>query len=174
MVRGADGAQGPSEEPSQGGGQRGGGQGQAVQLCAGAFPEGPVDQRALPLEGLLLSRLCRGGGGGEKGGQEEVRLKREAVGQAERVLTLVCKSKVCKTVFGIIVSLVYLAYSRISTRVIAPLYHFLNMLETLLRFGLLHKIVRHLLGVVLLQTKQLCFFFAFKSWPSGVSLSRSL
>lgn len=58
LVRGADGAQGPSKEPAQRWRQRGGRQGQAVQLRVGSFPEGPVDQGALPLEGLLLSGLC--------------------------------------------------------------------------------------------------------------------
>lgn len=58
MVWRADGAQGSSEQPSLSGGERGWGQGQAVQLCVGASPERPVDQRPLPLKRLLLTRLC--------------------------------------------------------------------------------------------------------------------
>lgn len=58
VVRGADGGQRPPEEPPPRGAERGGRQRQAVQLRVGAFPEGPVDQRSLPLEGLLLSWLC--------------------------------------------------------------------------------------------------------------------
>ncbi|KAG7240354.1 hypothetical protein INR49_026925 [Caranx melampygus] len=55
----ADGAQGSSEQPSLSGRERGGGQGQAVQLRVGASPERPVDQRPLPLKRLLLTGLCR-------------------------------------------------------------------------------------------------------------------
>lgn len=58
VVWGADGAQGSPEQPSLSGGQRGRGQRQAVQLCVGALPERPVDQRPLPLKRLLLTRLC--------------------------------------------------------------------------------------------------------------------
>lgn len=58
-VRRADGAQRSSKQPALVVGERGRGQGQAVQLAAGAPPEGPVDQRPLSLERLLLSRLCR-------------------------------------------------------------------------------------------------------------------
>lgn len=69
----ADGAQGSSEQPSLSGGERGRGQGQAVQLCVGAFPERPVDQRPLPLKSLLLTGLCgeREGGRGELWSQTE-------------------------------------------------------------------------------------------------------
>ena len=66
VLRGAEGAQGSSEESSLIGRERGRGQGHVVQLCVGAFPEGPVDQRPLPFERLLLTRLCG------DGGQEEV------------------------------------------------------------------------------------------------------
>lgn len=58
LVWRADGAQRTSKQAPQRWGQRGGRQGQAVQLCVGSFPERPVDQRALPLEGLLLGGLC--------------------------------------------------------------------------------------------------------------------
>lgn len=56
VVRGTDAAKGSSEQPSLSGGQWGGGQGHIIQLRA-AFPERPVDQRPLPLKGLLLTRL---------------------------------------------------------------------------------------------------------------------
>lgn len=61
LVWRADGAQGSSEKPSLSGGEWSRGQGQAVQLGVGAFPERPVDQRPLPLKWLLLTRLCGGG-----------------------------------------------------------------------------------------------------------------
>ena len=55
----ADGAQGTSEQPPLSGRDGGRGKGQAVQLCVGASPERPVDQRPLPLKRLLLTGLCR-------------------------------------------------------------------------------------------------------------------
>lgn len=58
VLWGADGAQGSSEQPSLSGGERGRGQGQAVELRVGAFPERPVDQRPLSLKSLLLTGLC--------------------------------------------------------------------------------------------------------------------
>lgn len=58
VLRRADGAQGSSEQPSLSGGERVWGQRHAVQLRVGASPERPVDQRPLPLKGLLLTRLC--------------------------------------------------------------------------------------------------------------------
>lgn len=68
LVWRADGAQGSSEQPSLSGCEGGRGQGQAVQLGAGAFPERPVDQGPLPLERLLLTRLC----GGDRRGRGEL------------------------------------------------------------------------------------------------------
>lgn len=59
VLRRAEEAQRTAEELSLGVGQRRRGQRQAVQLWAGASPEGPVNQRPLSLEGLLLTMFCR-------------------------------------------------------------------------------------------------------------------